>query len=383
MSSVLVDFYNLDLQPNQIIEFFETHAPNIVRQLTEERKRQIQDFDSEFKSNLDGDIILNNKSLFMDSMTTLQGYEALSGISWFSSKYFLNFACVYGSIKDLLIDKYLDDCITSADRNWLESRINMYTDAAKAEKEVRNKTYIDNDPQDMVKSARLFSDKFEKIRQCPRDLVGIYFSIYKEAMSLLEGELDIDKCKICKNLFKPNRNNHTYCSPECRQAVDSRNKGKQSDKIHQELCELIDEWLGPKQESDWVDTLGLAGDLSKEFSIGFGYQNDLDRKNISEGLQWQFKDNGISLSDNATISIRDESSRWLITDKNKTYIIKKEKGGLNIIRKTFLLDKISPSKSLGSYFNQPKFEHKLEEEKKIIIQSRQKRKNKECNFLRI
>lgn len=201
----------------------------------------------------------------------------------------------------------------------------------------------------------------------------------------------IDKCIICRNLFQKSRNSHVYCSPECRQVPDSRKKSKQLDKIHQELCELIDEWLGPKQESDWIDANSLAMDLSKEFKIGLVYQNDLDSQNISDGLRWQFRDHGISLSDNATS--KREGNKWLITNENKTYIAKKEKGIINIIRKTFLLDKRSPARSLGRYLKKPKkeekkniiqpFENKLKEEKKIIIQTREKRKNNEYKFLRI
>jgi len=65
-------------------------------------------------------------------------------------------------------------------------------------------------------------------------------------------------------------------------------------------------------------------------------QSDLNKGTISERLQQQFKDSGIYLSGNTTISIEEKDRRWLISDKDnrKTYTIRKEEEQLNICRET-------------------------------------------------
>lgn len=226
-----------------------------------------------------------------------------------------------------------------------------------------------------------------KIEQTSNGIEIKEYETYDDFLSLCYLQLvrelpKIDNCIICKKLFRMNRSNQIYCSPECSQVPDSRKKSETKDEIHQEFYDLIDEWLGPKQESDWMDGKRLAWDLSEMFSIGLAYQKDLDNKNISAGLRWQFEDNGISLSDNANVTIKSKGREWLINDEDKAYIIKKEEE-LNIYRKTFLLDKRSPSKSIGTRLNKTEFEDKLKEKKKIIIQTREKRKNDEYKFLRI
>ncbi len=67
------------------------------------------------------------------------------------------------------------------------------------------------------------------------------------------------------------------------------------------------------------------------FNIDFSFKSDLDNGTISEGLRQEFKNNGISLSQNAAISLYDKDSRWLITDENENemYAIRKEKDQLN------------------------------------------------------
>jgi len=64
------------------------------------------------------------------------------------------------------------------------------------------------------------------------------------------------------------------------------------------------------------------------FSIEPDYQSDLDSGVISEGLQRQFKDNGVALSSDVTVSNKSviwKGKRWLITDKKDKYWLKKEK----------------------------------------------------------
>jgi hypothetical protein len=66
------------------------------------------------------------------------------------------------------------------------------------------------------------------------------------------------------------------------------------------------------------------------FSVGGRFQDDLDSRTISQDLRDRFKNNKISLSQNARISIMQRGSKWQITDGQETYAIRKEEGELNI-----------------------------------------------------
>jgi tRNA nucleotidyltransferase/poly(A) polymerase len=79
-----------------------------------------------------------------------------------------------------------------------------------------------------------------------------------------------------------------------------------------------------------TDRLVLAHQLQKLFRVGSEFQRDLEDRVWSEDLRRAFENNGISLSQNVTI--KSESGKWLITDKDnkQAYAIRKEKGQLNI-----------------------------------------------------
>ena len=69
------------------------------------------------------------------------------------------------------------------------------------------------------------------------------------------------------------------------------------------------------------------------FSAELEFQSDLDNGVISEGLQRAFKDNGVSLSPDVTISSKSvvwKGKRWLITDNKDRYWVKEGKGQLKI-----------------------------------------------------
>jgi len=74
------------------------------------------------------------------------------------------------------------------------------------------------------------------------------------------------------------------------------------------------------------------------FGIDSKFQSDLDKGTISEDFQKEFENNGISLSENTTISIEEKDRIWLINDKDieQTYTVRKEDGQLNIYEKTKL-----------------------------------------------
>ncbi|MHC4461732.1 MAG: twin-arginine translocase subunit TatC [Planctomycetota bacterium] len=69
------------------------------------------------------------------------------------------------------------------------------------------------------------------------------------------------------------------------------------------------------------------------FRAELEFQSDLDNGVISEGLQQEFKDNGVALSTDVTISNKSviwKGKRWLITDNKGRYWVKKEKDELKI-----------------------------------------------------
>ena len=75
---------------------------------------------------------------------------------------------------------------------------------------------------------------------------------------------------------------------------------------------------------------GPYNDATAKFLFGaeLELQSDLDSGDISEALRQEFKDNGVSLSPDVTISeelVIWKGRRWLITDNEDRYWVKKEK----------------------------------------------------------
>lgn len=66
------------------------------------------------------------------------------------------------------------------------------------------------------------------------------------------------------------------------------------------------------------------------FSVGVEVQSDLNKGIISEGLRQKFENNGVPFSDDASVLVEETNARWLITDRDKTYIVKRQEGKLNI-----------------------------------------------------
>ena len=78
---------------------------------------------------------------------------------------------------------------------------------------------------------------------------------------------------------------------------------------------------------------GNLFEISKSllFSMELGFQSDLDNGAISEELRQTFEEKGLPpLSQNATVSLEASGSRWLITDNEHKYTVKKEADELNI-----------------------------------------------------
>jgi len=66
------------------------------------------------------------------------------------------------------------------------------------------------------------------------------------------------------------------------------------------------------------------------FNVDSKFQSDLDNKVVSEEMREEFKENKTPLSRHAKASVEQASNRWVITDRLKKYLVKKESGRLNI-----------------------------------------------------
>jgi hypothetical protein len=54
------------------------------------------------------------------------------------------------------------------------------------------------------------------------------------------------------------------------------------------------------------------------------FQDDLDSDILSDGLRQEFRNKGIPLGQDATISIGQKPNEWLIHSNNRSYIIEEE-----------------------------------------------------------
>jgi len=101
----------------------------------------------------------------------------------------------------------------------------------------------------------------------------------------------------------------------------------------QELSEVKDDVKRSVEEAakkarmdEWLKTLKSERLL---FAIKPEIQNDLDNGTMSEGLKQEFKNNKISLSKNAAVSVKEKNSRWRVVDGEKVYTVRKENDKLN------------------------------------------------------
>ena len=68
------------------------------------------------------------------------------------------------------------------------------------------------------------------------------------------------------------------------------------------------------------------------FSIGLEFSDDLDEGAISEALRGELKNNSLSLSKDAALSVKKTGDKWVIADKDQTYTFRKESDELRIYR---------------------------------------------------
>ena len=82
------------------------------------------------------------------------------------------------------------------------------------------------------------------------------------------------------------------------------------------------------ESKEWVATVVLQSNF---FSIDTEFEDDLSKGIISEKLKGILKTEGFSLSENAMVT-KEKEDKWVITDEEKSNIVKKEDGKLNIYK---------------------------------------------------
>lgn len=85
-------------------------------------------------------------------------------------------------------------------------------------------------------------------------------------------------------------------------------------------------------DTPFTEKLGLRmhnTEPSYLFSIDVEFEDDLNKGIISEKLKDKFKTAVYSLSEKAVVT-KEKDDKWMITDSEKSYIVKKEEGKLNI-----------------------------------------------------
>lgn len=82
------------------------------------------------------------------------------------------------------------------------------------------------------------------------------------------------------------------------------------------------------------------------FSVQAGIEMDLNNSTVSEKLREQFEDSGHPLSQDVTVSVKEPSSTWRVTDASRQYSIRKEDSALKVYKEgpdqTMMFNRISP-----------------------------------------
>lgn len=298
MNSVLVDFYNLHSQikrlkethipmnedERELLRFFENYAPHVVSKMTPEETRQIitshilpifsellyitLPYSDDEESLQKVMAIINDEEFIQKVMpktdlnsplshaltlffTTLEGYKVIKRISWFESDDFDCFAEEHQHIK-LLMDKYLDDgYFTLTGFDWLKSRMNRMGTYWMSELFVQRARGNYKNLRIAAEDKEVLNRQFRYLKSNNPFEFGISFGelfpkIYDEAISVLKGELDIQRCKLteCNNITLEK----SYCSEKCYKRDVKRQKAK---KIHEILYDLICQWLKLSKDEEW------------------------------------------------------------------------------------------------------------------------------------
>jgi polyferredoxin len=114
-------------------------------------------------------------------------------------------------------------------------------------------------------------------------------------------------------------------------------------------CQLHCVACGQVCPTSAIRPISLAEKLGTDeylFEIGLELQSDLDNAIISKALRKEFKNNKVSLSKGAEISVEKSGKRWLIADDKRIFSVRKEDDKLNVYRE---FSKVGPIK-MGTAF---------------------------------
>lgn len=142
----------------------------------------------------------------------------------------------------------------------------------------------------------------------------------------LENDYMLRKYMIFISLAVKNKN--------LRQKVLNKARTEQSPSINR-LVNFVDDigkYKNQRIVRDFLkrNELNICYKPAALFSVAVEAQSDLNDSTVSKDLRQEFKDNDISLSDDASVSAKKTDTEWLITDWDKTYLIKKHKSKLSI-----------------------------------------------------
>lgn len=232
--SVLVDFYNLSLTGNarkdkpEILQFFERHAPEVVRQDITNTISQGHTLSEHPKPATVLSIKAPDPSLF----GTLGAFEYFQEKSWFDHPDTVNF---YGLHK--LVHRVVDNYLSNEDLPrdlfaWVGSLPeNIYINliAVSSEGERHGTVTL---PKSVKRSKYSFDETIAqhsklsfspgKQMESPLNLGGMKFRLFRDILSLWNGEMELQRCTFggskrnppCKNVFIVG-NRKRYCSKRC------------------------------------------------------------------------------------------------------------------------------------------------------------------------
>jgi len=105
------------------------------------------------------------------------------------------------------------------------------------------------------------------------------------------------------------------------------------------IGEHVPDFLQDENNTDLAEAIfGKAAEKGKEyllFSIDIKFQNSLNDGNVSKDLLQEFEDKGYSLSQSATVKVKEENKKWRIVNKenSREYTVIHEEDRLNIYGK--------------------------------------------------
>ena len=231
MESILVDFYNLELdladfieknwEPGwrvpkeerpKILEFFGKHAPKVLKyQTAEEIKALPKPID------------------VLEYSGTLGAYEESHKISWFDSGDAEQFYWDYLRIRKIVNGYFIGKIPTGHLVIWEKDFANGTTPTLLlANNETKEAISLQNFSDSEIDLAKYIGVRGQRLRgrwDLATSKVGV--GLYDELVSLLEGEMKIQRCAAgdCNGIFTPTPQGkeQRYCSSQCRKRAWAQN----------------------------------------------------------------------------------------------------------------------------------------------------------------